>query len=94
MQLPARDTKLGGHITQDVTQGYGPEMFTLPKAAAGKHEVRVKYFAHDANRASTRMKVYATIYEGVGTPQEKVGRCTRSPRWVSETSTQAGLWSC
>jgi uncharacterized protein YfaP (DUF2135 family) len=63
-----RDTKAGGHITQDVTQGYAPEMFTLPKAAAGKYQVRVKYFAQDANRASTRTKVYATIYEGFRTP--------------------------
>jgi uncharacterized protein YfaP (DUF2135 family) len=62
-----RDTKLGGHITQDVTQGYGPEMFTLTKAAAGKYQVRVHYFAQDANRASTRTKVYATIYEGAWT---------------------------
>jgi uncharacterized protein YfaP (DUF2135 family) len=59
-----------------VTQGYGPEMFTLPKATAGKYQVRVKYFAQDANRASTRTKVYATVYEGFGTPQERVTRRT------------------
>jgi hypothetical protein len=53
-----------------------PQMFTLPKAAAGKYQVRVKYFAQDANRASTRTKVYATIYEGFGTPQETVTRKT------------------
>ena len=45
----------------------GPEMFTLPRR---DRQVRVKYFAQDANRASTRTKVYATIYEGCGTPQE------------------------
>jgi hypothetical protein len=27
-------------------------MFTLPKTAAGKYQVRVKHFAQDANRAS------------------------------------------
>ncbi len=70
------DTKLGGHITRDVTQGYGPEMFTLPKAAAGTYQARVKYYSEDANRASTRTKVYATIYQGFGTPQEKVTRKT------------------
>ena len=59
-----------------MTQGYGPEMFTLPKAAAGKYQVRVKYFAQDATRASTRTKVYATIYEGFGTPHEKATRKT------------------
>ena len=61
---------------QDVTQGYGPEMFTLPKAAAGKYQVRVKYFAHGANRSSTWARVYATVYEGFGTPQERVTRRT------------------
>ena len=30
----------------------------------------------DANRASTRTKVYATIYRGFGTPHEKVARNT------------------
>src|SRR5262249_49362768 len=32
--------------------------------------------AQGANRASTRTKVYATIYEGFGTPQAKVTRKT------------------
>ena len=36
----------------------------------------MKYFAQDANRASTRTKVYATIYEGFGRPHEKVSRKT------------------
>ena len=68
------DTKSGGHITKDVTGGYGPEMFTLPKAVTGKYQIRVKYFASDRNRATTRTKVYATIYEGWGTPSERVRR--------------------
>jgi uncharacterized protein YfaP (DUF2135 family) len=55
------ETELAGQ-PHYVTQAYGPEMFTLPKAAAGKYQVRVKYFAQDTNRASTRTKVYATIY--------------------------------
>jgi uncharacterized protein YfaP (DUF2135 family) len=69
-----RDTKLGGHITTDVTTGYGPEMFTLPKAPTGDYQVRVKYFSSDVNRASTRTKVYATIYRGWGTGQEQMMR--------------------
>ena len=32
--------------------------------------------AQDANRASTPTKVYVTIYEGFGTPREKVTRKT------------------
>ena len=32
-----RDTAIGGHITQDVTQGYGPEMYVLKKAQKGTY---------------------------------------------------------
>jgi uncharacterized protein YfaP (DUF2135 family) len=69
-----RRTAIGGEITQDVTQGYGPEMYVLRKAAPGTYQIRVKYFASDRNRASARTKVYATVIEGEGTPQERVTR--------------------
>jgi hypothetical protein len=67
-------TAQGGSITRDVTQGYGPEMYVLPRATAGDYRVRVRYFASDANRASARTKVYATVYQDWGTPREKVLR--------------------
>ena len=69
-----RTTRIGGSMTQDVTQGYGPEMYMLHKAKPGKYRVRVKYFSSDFNRASARTKVYATVYQGWGTPDEKVTR--------------------
>ncbi|HEY1065144.1 MAG TPA: DUF2135 domain-containing protein [Pirellulales bacterium] len=65
-------TEMGGAITQDVTQGYGPEMYTLSHARPGKFQVRVKYFASEANRASARTKVYVTIYRDWGKPTERV----------------------
>jgi len=65
-------TRSGGHITADVTQGYGPEMYTLPNASAGNYKIQVKYFASDQNRLSTRTRVFARIYEDWGTPQERV----------------------
>lgn len=64
-------TASGGALTRDVTQGYGPEMYVLPKAPEGKYVVRAKYFASDANRASARTKVYATITRNWGKPGEK-----------------------
>ncbi len=65
-------TKIGGSLTQDVTQGYGPEMYILPKAKAGKYQVKVKYFSSDRNRTATRTKVYATIYQNWGKENESV----------------------
>jgi hypothetical protein len=67
-------TRRGGAITRDVTQGYGPEMYTIRRAEKGTYRIRVKYFSADANRLSTRTKVYATIYQHVGTPRQRVTR--------------------
>lgn len=68
------ETKIGGRLTRDVTTGYGPEMYVLKKAPRGKFQVRVKYYASDANRASTRTKVDAVVYENWGKPTERVTR--------------------
>lgn len=65
-------TKIGGRITQDVTQGYGPEMYVLPKAKPGVYSIKAHYFAQDQARASARSKVYATVIERWGTPRERV----------------------
>jgi hypothetical protein len=49
-------------------------MFILPQAPLGSYQVRAHYFAADANRASTRTKVLAFIYQGWGTKAEKLTR--------------------
>ncbi len=69
-----RSTKIGGQLTPDCTQGFGPEMYVLLEARPGKYDVKVKYYASDRNRAGTRTKVYAAIYEGWGTKQERAVR--------------------
>jgi hypothetical protein len=68
------NTKSGGRLTQDVTQGYGPEMYVLEKAPKGKYAVKAKYFSSDRSRLTTRTKVYATVTRGWGTKQERVER--------------------
>ncbi len=66
-----RKTRSGGQLTQDVTQGYGPEMYLLPRARPGKYRVRAHYYASDRNRESAATKVYATLVEGWGGPNER-----------------------
>jgi len=56
-----RDTRMGGRLTQDVTQGYGPEMYVLKNAQSGQYLVQAKYFASDRNRAPTRTKVRVIV---------------------------------
>ncbi|HWU91244.1 MAG TPA: DUF2135 domain-containing protein, partial [Kofleriaceae bacterium] len=67
-----RRTQLGGQLTQDVTRGYGPEMYVLAHAPRGRFDVRAHYYASDRNRASARTKVYVTLFEGWGTANERV----------------------
>ena len=67
-------TRRGGSITQDVTGGFGPEMYTIRKSETGDYRVRVKYFASDANRTSTRTKVYVTIYQHWGSERQTAVR--------------------
>ncbi len=67
-----RQTASGGQISRDVTTGYGPEIYILLRAPLGIYSLRTHYFAADANRASTRTKVLALIYQGWGTKAEKL----------------------
>ncbi len=69
-----RNSRLGGELTQDVTQGFGPEMYVLKNAPAGDYSVRAKYFASDRNRASARSKVYATVIRNFGSASERSER--------------------
>ncbi|APR86670.1 hypothetical protein A7982_12019 [Minicystis rosea] len=71
-----RATASGGTLTQDVTQGYGPEMYVLPSAPPGKYQIRAKYFASDRNRASARTKVQVTVIEGWGTSRQRIAEKT------------------
>lgn len=67
-----RKTAMGGELTADVTQGFGPEMYVLPGAASGTYQIKAHYFASDRNRAGARTKVQAVVFEGWGTAREKV----------------------
>ncbi len=66
-----RKTRSGGELTQDVTQGYGPEMYVLPHTRRGQYLVRAHYYASDRNRTSARSKVYVTMIENWGMPNER-----------------------
>ena len=70
------DTKMGGHLTADVTQGFGPEMFVLKDAVPGTYLADVHYFSSDATATGTRSKIYVTLYEDWGRENEKVLRKT------------------
>jgi len=69
-----QDTALGAHLSRDVTQGLGPELYVLPEVASGEYLVFVHYFAGDRKRTAARSKVLATLYERWGFPEETLAR--------------------
>ena len=79
-----KDTRIGGHITQDITTGFGPEMYRLSDAISGKYEVAVKLFRNNQNRTSLRNKIHLTIYQGFGTADERVLTKTIQLKTVGE----------
>ncbi len=70
------DTRIGGHLSSDVTQGFGPEMYVLRKAVPGTYRVRAHYYSSDANRATTRTRVHVTIVRNWGGKNESVSHQT------------------
>ncbi len=67
-----RNTRIGGSLTQDVTQGYGPEMYVIKNAKRGEYAIRAHYFAQQRSRASARTKVYAEVIENWGSSRERL----------------------
>ena len=59
-------TKAGGAITQDITQGLGPEMYTLIEAPDGKFKVEAKYYSSDNNRTKTPSEILVSVFQNLG----------------------------
>lgn len=43
----------GAHISRDFTQGFGPEVYTLPKAPPGEYRVETNYYASHQDSSAT-----------------------------------------
>ena len=64
-------TKIGGRISDDMTEGFGPEEFLLKKAAKGAYEVLVNYYGSSAQKISGPTFLKVTIFKNYGTENEK-----------------------
>ena len=71
-----RTTKLGGELTEDVTQGYGPERYVAKKAGKGEYAIVVHYYSANPNLIAGETHVNVIVTKFAGTPNEKVERRT------------------
>ena len=69
-------TKNGGELSQDQTQGYGPERFQVAKALPGAYTVIVHYFNANPNLLAGETHVNVVVTRNAGRPGETSERRT------------------
>ncbi|MEG1591389.1 VIT domain-containing protein [Chryseobacterium sp.] len=57
-----KSTAIGGRISNDFTQGFGPEQFLLKKAVKGKYKIKTNFFGERQNMLSGPTTVMAEVY--------------------------------
>ena len=63
-------TYLGGKISDDVTEGYGPEEFMIKKSMKGQYKVEVNYYGTHSQKQLMPVSLRITFYTHYGTPQQ------------------------
>ncbi|HEV3080127.1 MAG TPA: hypothetical protein VGY66_10120, partial [Gemmataceae bacterium] len=69
-------THNGGELSQDETQGYGPERYHIRKAAPGVYTVIVHYYRANPNLLGAETHVTANVTRNAATSQESTQRHT------------------
>lgn len=64
-------TVIGGRISHDMTQGFGPEQFMLKNAMPGTYKIEINYYGDRQVTLAGPTTIMAELYTHYGTPQEK-----------------------
>ncbi|EDP72058.1 hypothetical protein FBALC1_13192 [Flavobacteriales bacterium ALC-1] len=63
-------TKIGGQMSPDMTQGFGPEEFILKKAVKGDYFIKIKYYGDRYQKIENPTFMKVTVYKNYGTNDE------------------------
>ena len=66
-----KTSKDGGRLSEDMTEGYGPEEFMIKKASKGDYEILVDYYADQVQKISGPTTLKVTIFTNYGRKNEK-----------------------
>lgn len=64
-------TTIGGKVSRDFTQGYGPEIYGLKKAMHGTYKVKTKFFGSSASQLIGAVTLQVDVFTNWGRPNEK-----------------------
>jgi tetratricopeptide (TPR) repeat protein len=63
-------TALGGLVSRDFRDGYGPEEYVLKKAVSGSYKIKAHYFASHQQTVCGPCTVTVTVFTNYGRPDE------------------------
>jgi hypothetical protein len=69
-----KQTKSGGVLLDDLTEGYGPERYHITKAQKGVYTVKVHYYGTNPNLLGGETYVTATVTRYAGTDRQETSR--------------------
>jgi len=64
-------TTIGGLLSHDITQGYGPEEYCLRQAMPGQYKIQANYFGSQQLSLAGPVTVRATVITHFGRPDEQ-----------------------
>ncbi|MFI5381388.1 MAG: YfaP family protein, partial [Tepidisphaerales bacterium] len=64
-------TTIGGRLSNDFTQGYGPEEYCLRKAMKGQYKIQANFFGSRQQSLSGPTTLQAEVITNFGRPNEK-----------------------
>lgn len=76
-----RLTTHGGHLSRDVTQGYGPEEYLVRKALPGPYLVQTHYYGTRSQKMLAPVTLYAEVYTGLRPSAGKAENAGIPPEW-------------
>jgi TonB-dependent SusC/RagA subfamily outer membrane receptor len=65
-----KTTAMGGRISDDFTEGFGPEQFLLKTGAKGKYKIQIDYYSDTQATLAGPTTIMAEIYLHYGTTKE------------------------
>jgi Ca-activated chloride channel homolog len=80
-------TSAGGQVSNDFTEGYGPEEYVIHHAAPGEYLIQVNYFGSNSPTLQGPVTVHADVYTNYGRKNEKRQRLTLRLTEEKETFT-------
>jgi hypothetical protein len=84
-------TQIGGLVSRDFTQGYGPEEYMIKKARHGMYEVKTNFYGSRSQKVAGAVTLQVDLFSNYGRENEKLRSVTLRLTGNKETFTVADI---